>query len=197
MRNSGPHQFLVRIGRCPPLNWLLLCFIAVIALIAIISSPSPSTFNSVASPIPDIYKKHRKLREQAANDLLEIQSLSLGPPLLRDLDPCGKERENYVPCYNVSANILAGLHDGEEYDRHCISERNSQRCLIRPPKDYKIPLRWPAGRDIIWNANVKITKDQFFSSGSMTKRYSFCFHWHCFYVIITLPAWQCNALSIL
>ncbi|CAA7399370.1 unnamed protein product [Spirodela intermedia] len=170
MRNSGPHQFLFRIGRCPPLNWLLVCFIAVIALIAIISSPSPSTFNSVTSPLPDIYKKHRKLREQAANDLLEIQSLSLGPPLLRDLDPCGKERENYVPCYNLSANILAGLHDGEQYDRHCVSERNSPRCLVRPPKDYKIPLRWPAGRDIIWNGNIKITKDQFFSSGSMTKR---------------------------
>ncbi|KAF2294994.1 hypothetical protein GH714_030016 [Hevea brasiliensis] len=39
-----------------------------------------------------------------------------------------------------------------------------------PPKDYKIPLRWPVGRDVIWSGNVKLTKDQFLSSGSMTKR---------------------------
>ncbi|KAM3398161.1 hypothetical protein P3S68_001675 [Capsicum galapagoense] len=37
-------------------------------------------------------------------------------------------------------------------------------------KDYKIPLTWPAGRDVIWSGNVRLTKDQFLSSGSMTKR---------------------------
>ncbi|XP_078436979.1 putative methyltransferase PMT5 isoform X2 [Wolffia australiana] len=156
-------------GRCPPLNWILLFIVAVVALIAVMSSPSPSSTISLSSPIPEIYRKHRKLRERAANDLLEIQSLSLGPQL-RDFDICGKERENFVPCYNVSANILAGFHDGEEYNRHCDPVGSSVRCLVRPPKDYKIPLRWPAGRDIIWNSNVKITRDQFFSSGSLTKR---------------------------
>ena len=170
MKYSGARQFITRIGRCPPLNWVLLFVVSILVLIAIISFPSTSTVNRVTSPMPEMYRKHRKLREQAANDLLEIQSLSLGPSQLRDLYTCGKERENYVPCYNVSASILSGFHDGEEYDRHCELEKNSPRCLVRPPKDYKIPLRWPAGRDIIWNGNVKITKDQFFSSGSMTKR---------------------------
>ncbi|BBG94311.1 F-box family protein, partial [Prunus dulcis] len=33
----------------------------------------------------------------------------------------------------------------------------------------EIPRRWPAGRDVIWSGNVKITKDQFLSSGSITK----------------------------
>ncbi|CAH9114784.1 unnamed protein product [Cuscuta europaea] len=43
-------------------------------------------------------------------------------------------------------------------------------CLVRPPKDHKIPLNWPVGRDVIWSGNVKLTKDHFMSSGSMTKR---------------------------
>ncbi|MCD9643250.1 hypothetical protein HAX54_030548 [Datura stramonium] len=79
-------------------------------------------------------------------------------------------KENYVPCYNVSANILAGFKDGEELDRHCELSREHQHCLIRPPKDYKIPLSWPAGRDVIWSGNVKLTKHQFLSSGSIMKR---------------------------
>lgn len=80
------------------------------------------------------------------------------------------EKENYVPCYNVSANLFVGFKDREEFDWHCEVSRNRERCLVRPPKDYKIPRRWPAGRDVIWSGNVKITKDQFLSSGSMTKR---------------------------
>ena len=76
-----------------------------------------------------------------------------------------------MPCYNVSANLVVGYKDGEEFDRHCELSREGERCLVRPPKDYKIPLRWPAGRDVIWSGNVKITKDQFLSFGSMTKRY--------------------------
>ncbi|KAL6294821.1 hypothetical protein ACE6H2_002963 [Prunus campanulata] len=80
------------------------------------------------------------------------------------------EKENYVPCYNVSANLFVGFKVREEFDWHCEVSRNRERCLVRPPKDYKIPRRWPAGRDVIWSGNVKITKDQFLSSGSMTKR---------------------------
>ena len=63
------------------------------------------------------------------------------------------------------------MKDGEEFDRHCELSRGQPHCLVRPPKDYKIPLTWPAGRDIIWSGNVRLTKDQFLSSGSMTKRY--------------------------
>ncbi|KAG6398878.1 hypothetical protein SASPL_140349 [Salvia splendens] len=48
--------------------------------------------------------------------------------------------ENGVPCYNVSANLLAGFKDGEEFDH------------------------------VIWSGNVKLSKDQFLSSGSKMKR---------------------------
>ncbi|KAL5723134.1 hypothetical protein ACHQM5_006563 [Ranunculus cassubicifolius] len=172
MRSSGSNQFLVSFRRKPPLNWLLLCFISVVALIVVFTSTSSKTFDTAStSSIPDFYNNYRRLKEQTANDFLEIRSLSLGVPHLKEFDLCGiKEKENYVPCYNVSASVAAELHDGEEFDRHCEVSRMEPRCLIRPPKEYKIPLRWPAGRDVIWSGNVKITKDQFLASGSMTKR---------------------------
>ncbi|KAM1082230.1 hypothetical protein ACFX13_021257 [Malus domestica] len=171
MRSSWFSKLSLIFGPRPPLSWLLLCVVSVLALIAVLGSSSSHTFDSLTTTsVPDIYTNYRRLKEQAAVDYLELRSLSLGASRQRELGLCSKERENHVPCYNVSANLLAGFKDGEELDRHCEVSRNRERCLVRPPKDYKIPLRWPAGRDVIWSGNVKITKDQFLSSGSMTKR---------------------------
>lgn len=157
----------------PQFNWLLLCLVSVLVVIALLGSSSSSAFNSVTSSVkPDIYTNYRKLKEQARSDYLELKGLSVRENQIKDVGLCGKERENYVPCYNVSANTLAGFKDGEELDQHCELSREYQYCLIRPPKDYKIPLSWPAGRDVIWSGNVKLTKDQFLSSGSIMKRYS-------------------------
>lgn len=168
------------LGLCrrPPLSWMLVCSTCVIALTFIIFNPSPTkslvTIDD-SFPLPEIYTSYRRLREQATSEFLEIRSLSLGITPPREIEVCGKEKDNFVPCHNVSKNLLAGFHDGEEYDRHCDLGEPGVNCLIRPPKEYKIPLRWPAGRDIIWSGNVKITKDQFLSSGSMTKRYNIFF----------------------
>lgn len=161
----------------PPVNWLLLCLVSIFMLIALLGSSSSSSsstaFDSITSTAKaDIYVKNRKLKQLAVNDLLDLRTFYSGANRTKYFDLCGKDRENFVPCYNVSANMLAGLRDGEELDRHCeISGSNDQGyCLVRPPKDYKIPLNWPAGRDVIWSGNVKLSKDQFLSSGSMTKR---------------------------
>lgn len=171
MRSPWFNKLSVIFGPRPPPSWLLLCLICVLAVIAILGSTSSSAFDSVSTtPVPDIYSNYRRLKEQAAVDYLELRTLSLGATRQKELGLCGRERENYVPCYNVSANLLAGFKDGEEFDRHCEMSKPRHRCLVRPPKDYKIPLRWPAGRDVIWSGNVKLTKDQFLSSGSMTKR---------------------------
>ncbi|KAM1417501.1 hypothetical protein ACFX1Q_021795 [Malus domestica] len=171
MRSSWFSKLSLIFGPRPPLSWLLLCVVGVLALIAVLGSSSSHTFDSLTTTsVPDIYTNYRRLKEQAAVDYLELRSLSLGASRQRELGLCSKERESHVPCYNVSANLLAGFKDGEEFDRHCEVSRNRERCLVRPPKDYKIPLRWPAGRDVIWSGNVKITKDQFLSSGIMTKR---------------------------
>lgn len=171
MRSPWFNKLSVILGRGPPLSWLLVCFLSIVALIALLGSSTSNTLDFVTSSSkPNIYSSYRRLKEQAAVDYLELRTLSLGTTRPKELDLCGKERENFVPCYNVSANLLAGFKEGEEFDRHCGMSGLGDRCLVRPPKDYKIPLRWPAGRDVIWSANVKITKDQFLSSGSMTKR---------------------------
>ena len=174
MRSSWINKLSLIFGPRPPLSWLLLCLISVLALIAVLGSSSTNSFESVTSiPVPDVYANYRRLKEQAAIDYLDLRTLSLGVARQRELSLCGKERETYIPCYNVSANLLAGFKDGEEFDRHCELSRDGQHCLVRPPKDYKTSLRWPAGKDVIWSGNVKITKDQFLSSGSMTKRFFF------------------------
>ncbi|KAF3662780.1 putative methyltransferase PMT5 [Capsicum annuum] len=170
MRSPLLNKLSLIFGPRPPLNWILLCLVSVFVLIALLGSSS-TTFDLVTSSAkPDIYTNYRKLKEQARNDYLELKSISLGANRIKDVGLCGKERENYVPCYNVSANLFAGFKDGEEFDRHCELSQEYQDCLVRPPKEYKTPLTWPSGRDVIWSGNVKLTKDQFLSSGSMTKR---------------------------
>ncbi|XP_014510215.1 probable methyltransferase PMT5 [Vigna radiata var. radiata] len=172
MRSSWLKKQSFVIGHKPPLSWLILCLISILALIAVLSSSSSSNTDDSVSRTAEslIYTNYRRIKEQAAADYLELRSVSSGGARQKEVGLCGKERENFVPCHNVSANLISGFKDGEEFDRHCEVYKVSERCLVRPPKEYKTPLRWPSGRDVIWSANVKITKDQFLSSGSMTKR---------------------------
>lgn len=169
MRSAWYKKLQLVFGPRPPISWLLLCLVSIVVLITLLGSSSSNAFDSVTNAVtPDIFSNYRRLKEQAVNDYLELKKLGANPS--KDFDLCGKERESYVPCYNVSANLLAGFKDGEEFDRHCEVSRERQYCLVRPPKDYKIPLTWPSGRDVIWSGNVRLSKDQFLSSGSMTKR---------------------------
>ncbi|XP_022773137.1 probable pectin methyltransferase QUA2 isoform X2 [Durio zibethinus] len=112
---------------------------------------------------------YRRLQEQLVSDLWDVGELSLGPSRLKEIEFCPEESENYVPCFNVSENLALGYSGGNEYDRLC-GHGSRQSCLVLPPVNYKIPLRWPTGRDVIWVANVKITGQEVFSSGSLTKR---------------------------
>ncbi|RID60198.1 hypothetical protein BRARA_F03374 [Brassica rapa] len=160
-------------GLRPRIKGLLFFILGVVALLTILSPLTSTSYeaSSIGSStrVPNIYSNYRRIKEQAAVDYLDLRSLSLGTSL-KEFLLCGKERESYVPCYNVTGNLLAGLQEGDELDRHCEFEREKERCVVRPPRDYKIPLRWPLGRDIIWSGNVKITKDQFLSSGTVTTR---------------------------
>ncbi|EPS57266.1 hypothetical protein M569_17554, partial [Genlisea aurea] len=168
MRGYWFNKPSLHFGRRPPFNWLILCLVSVLVLIILFGSSSDS-FDSVdISRGPDVYSDHANVKSQVIVDYLDLRHFE--PNRSKVFDLCGKESENYVPCYNVTANLLAGFKDGEELDRHCQLSKSHHFCLIRPPKDYKIPLSWPVGRDVIWSANVKLSKDQFLSSGSMTKR---------------------------
>lgn len=139
---------------------LSLVFILVLAL----TGSFWWTLSITSSSRGQIIHNYRRLQEQLVSDLWEIGELSLGSPRFKELEFCPQEYENNVPCYNVSENI-----DGNENDRFC-GQVSKQSCLALPPVNYKIPLRWPTGRDVIWVANVKITAQEVLSSGSLTKR---------------------------
>ncbi|CAA0356238.1 unnamed protein product [Arabidopsis thaliana] len=171
MRGSWYKSVSSVFGLRPRIRGLLFFIVGVVALVTILAPLTYNSYDSSSSStlVPNIYSNYRRIKEQAAVDYLDLRSLSLGASL-KEFPFCGKERESYVPCYNITGNLLAGLQEGEELDRHCEFEREKERCVVRPPRDYKIPLRWPLGRDIIWSGNVKITKDQFLSSGTVTTR---------------------------
>nr|CAD1826338.1 unnamed protein product [Ananas comosus var. bracteatus] len=117
-----------------------------------------------------VYRNYRRLQEQLVADLSDIGELALGVSKSKELEFCPEEYENYVPCYyNVSESLdSVDLEANIEYERWC-SRGPSVGCLILSPTNYRIPLRWPNGRDVIWKENVRITGQEF-SSGSLTKR---------------------------
>lgn len=112
---------------------------------------------------------YRRLQEQLVSDLWDIGELSLGTSGVKESEFCPLESENYIPCFNTTENLDFGLTMGHENDRHC-GPTSKQNCLVLAPPAYKIPHRWPTGRDVIWIDNVKINAQQVLSSGSLTKR---------------------------
>ncbi|KAK1435474.1 hypothetical protein QVD17_01238 [Tagetes erecta] len=115
------------------------------------------------------FRGYRRLQEQLVSDLWDIGELSVGASSLKETELCSLEFENYIPCFNISENLELGLTDGQEQDRHC-GPTSKHNCLVLAPSGYKVPHRWPTGRDVIWIDNVKINAQEVLSSGSLTKR---------------------------
>lgn len=150
---------------------LFLLKLSLFAIVALALTVSFSwTISMTKLPRGRIYQGgYRRLQEQVVLDLKDIGHLSLGSSKLKDLEYCPPETENYVPCFNMSESIESEFSKGEGFDRSC-EPGSRESCLVLPPVNYKIPLRWPTGKDVIWLANVKITAQEVLSSGSMTKR---------------------------
>ncbi|XP_049936110.1 probable pectin methyltransferase QUA2 isoform X1 [Nymphaea colorata] len=117
----------------------------------------------------DLYRGYRRLQQEIVQDFSDVGVLSLGLAKQRDLEFCPPELEDFVPCFNATVNPEEGSAEGRQHDRFCYP-RSKENCLILPPKDYRVPLRWPTSRDVIWSMNVKITPEEVVSSGSFTKR---------------------------
>lgn len=148
---------------------LFLKFSLVLILISTLLGSFWWAISISASSRGNIHTGYRRLQEQLITDLTDIGALSVRLGKLRDVEFCPPEYENFVPCFNVSQNLALGYSDGGEYDRQCLQE-SLPGCIVLPPKNYRIPLRWPTGRDVIWIENVKITAQEVLSSGSLTKR---------------------------
>ncbi|PSS19566.1 Pectin methyltransferase [Actinidia chinensis var. chinensis] len=148
---------------------LFLKFSLVVIIILALSGSFWWTISITTLSRGRIFRGERRLQEQLVSDLWDIGEISLGSATLKELEFCPQESENYVPCFNATENLALGFSKGEEHDRHC-GKKLSKNCLVLAPANYKIPLRWPTGKDVIWVANVKITAQQVLSSGSLTKR---------------------------
>ncbi|XP_020575868.1 probable pectin methyltransferase QUA2 [Phalaenopsis equestris] len=160
-----------KVGKRQHLNLNLLKLgLALVSLAALCGSLCWITYISSASQV-DIYRGYRRLRDRLIADLSVVGELSHGVGKLKELEFCPQEYENYVPCYyNFSENLDSREADQIDYQRQCVRGlAKGLTCLVLPPKNYRIPLRWPIGRDFIWKENVKISGHEF-SSGSLTKR---------------------------
>ncbi|URE42888.1 hypothetical protein MUK42_25145, partial [Musa troglodytarum] len=171
--NGFGHELMSPAGTNRSRQSLIFTFLKLGLVVFIVLSLSSSLYWAISistSSGGNIHRGYRRLQEQVVADLTEIGELSLGIARLKELEFCPPEYENYAPCYNnVSEDFdLVDPLVPIEYERNCVPDAK-KGCLILPPRNYRIPLRWPGGRDIIWKENVKITGHEF-SSGSLTKR---------------------------
>ncbi|KAK6124868.1 hypothetical protein DH2020_041402 [Rehmannia glutinosa] len=74
---------------------------------------------------------------------------------------CPLMYNEYIPCHDISyiKELLPklDLSRKEELERHCPPLNRRLFCLVPPPADYKIPVRWPTSRDYVWRSNVNHT----------------------------------------
>lgn len=154
--------------------FILKLSLVVIVLLAL-SGSLYWTLSISSTPRVTTYYGYRRLQEKLVADLSEIEELSLGVVKSKELEFCPQEYENYVPCYYNITEDAADTDSSDaplfvKYQRRCFRDPNERKtCLVLAPQNYRIPLRWPTGRDFIWKENVKITGHEF-SSGSLTKR---------------------------
>ena len=77
------------------------------------------------------------------------------------VDVCPLIFNEYIPCHDISyvATLIPklDLSRKEELERHCPPVEKRLFCLVPPPKDYKIPIKWPLSRDYVWRSNVNHT----------------------------------------
>ncbi|XP_060186734.1 probable methyltransferase PMT6 [Lycium barbarum] len=75
---------------------------------------------------------------------------------------CPLKYNEYIPCHDTSyiKELMPklDLSRKEELERHCPPLERRLFCSVPPPKDYKIPIRWPISRDYVWRSNVNHTR---------------------------------------
>ncbi|MCO5584090.1 hypothetical protein L7F22_038013 [Adiantum nelumboides] len=135
---------------------VLLSFISIFVLVAVLGSTSADYSSNPASRL--IYSSHRKLQEDFSSlDLTSGGMFGLGALHPKELTFCSNDMEHHVPCYNASTAVRAG--PSNELDRHCELSDSRSLCLIRPPKNYSLPLQWPHAKNNVWFQNTKWSHD--------------------------------------
>lgn len=127
-------------------------------------------------------QRYQSLKRAVLQELAFGGIMGLGTVRAREVAICAMGTENFVPCHNVTANLAAGFQNGEELQRHCkelsssasssssSSSSSMLRCLIPPPKAYRLPLRWPDSQDTVWLHNVKRPGDNHLHAAAAVRK---------------------------
>lgn len=69
---------------------------------------------------------------------------------------CPLEYNEHIPCH--PSYVKHSLDEKKrDLERHCPLPQERLFCLVPPPIDYKIPIKWPISRDYVWHSNVNHT----------------------------------------
>lgn len=68
-----------------------------------------------------------------------------------EIIPCLDNRIHKKMKLKLSTQVM------EHYERHCPTPELRLKCLVPPPRGYKVPIRWPESRDTTWRANIPHT----------------------------------------
>lgn len=144
-----------RLLSSPLAKIIMLSFISICVLVAVLGSASTGYSSNSASRL--IYSSYRRLQEDFSSlDLISGGIFRLGALHPKELMICPKDMEHHVPCYNASSAMKGGLRSSGESDRHCELSDGRTLCLVRPPKNYTLPLQWPNSMRNVWMGNTKI-----------------------------------------
>ncbi|KAA8548163.1 hypothetical protein F0562_004576 [Nyssa sinensis] len=109
------------------------------------SSPTQIKRSSFAPGLPRAdYAAAASLvpRHETLDELFEVpKSIPICDMRYSELIPCLDRNLTYQ--LKLKLNLALMKH----YERHCPPPERRFNCLIPPPIGYKIPIRWPAGRD--------------------------------------------------
>ncbi|XP_002978326.2 probable methyltransferase PMT3 [Selaginella moellendorffii] len=97
---------------------------------------------------------HKLADEEQSDDVVETTAV-------QSFLVCDEKFTEIIPC--LDRTMLAYLKNKpnytlmEHYERHCPPADRRINCLVPPPANYKVPIKWPASRDQVWRANVPHT----------------------------------------
>ncbi|XP_050229057.1 probable methyltransferase PMT7 [Mercurialis annua] len=115
------------------------------------NAPIPNSSSSPASPGTSTFTNRIALTYRRTPLLIPEGGMNI----------CPLKFNEYIPCHDIKyiSGLLPtlDLSRREELERHCPSLEKRLFCLVPPPEDYKLPIKWPTSRDYVWRSNVNHT----------------------------------------
>ena len=136
---------------------MLFSFVSIYMLIGMLGTRSPRYNLKLVPSLGTIHRPHRRIQEDIVLDTFKGGVFDHDSVRMKELPACDVVEEDFVPCYKML---------GESNDRHCEIRK---QCLIPPPNGYKIPPRWPASSNGVWNGNIKFTGQLGLSGERLTR----------------------------